>query len=66
MREYKSEVHRLKHELDKHKEQTSRVINQYTDWNKKQQDKLTELRREKVSWDKEAKAMRAAEKEIKV
>lgn len=66
MREYKSEVHRLQRELNTHKEQASTLKNQYGDWNKKLQDKVRDLRAEKSSWQAEASAMRAADKEAKV
>lgn len=66
MRGFKAEVQRLQKELKDHKDQTLTMKNQYLDYNQKLQDKLRELRAEKSSWQAEATAMRAADKESKV
>ncbi|OBZ75601.1 Tuberous sclerosis 1 [Grifola frondosa] len=65
MREYKSEVLRLRKALTEHKEQATSVKNQYIDWNRKLQDMLTQLRKERETWTAGAAAMRVAEKEAK-
>ncbi|CAL1704493.1 unnamed protein product [Somion occarium] len=65
MRGFKAEVQRLQKELKDHKDQTLTMKNQYLDYNQKLQDKLRELRAEKSSWQAEATAMRAADKESK-
>ncbi|KAH9842596.1 Hamartin protein-domain-containing protein [Rhodofomes roseus] len=65
LREYKAEVERLQRELKQHKEQSNTVKNQLLDYNKKTQEKLKDFRIEKVNWEKEAAAMRGADKEAK-
>ena len=66
MREYKSEVFRLKRDLREQKEQALTMKNQFSDWNKKLQDRVREYRNEKTAWLSEAAALRAADKEAKV
>lgn len=66
LREYKAEVFRLQKEVKEQKEQALKVKNQYADWNRKLQDKIKEFRNDKVSWQTEAAAMRAAHKETQV
>lgn len=56
----------MQRELKEHKEQASKIKNEYVDYNRKLQDKLAELRNEKKTWMVEAAAMRAADKEAKV
>ena len=66
LREYKSEVYRLKKDLKDQKEQAQTMKNQFSDWNKKLQDRVRDFRTEKAAWLSEAAALRAADKEAKV
>ncbi|KAL4253155.1 hypothetical protein ABKN59_004132 [Abortiporus biennis] len=65
MKELKNEVYKLQKQLQDHKGESSRLKNQFADWNKRLQDKLRDLRAEKNSWNAEATALRAADKEAK-
>ncbi|EMD38392.1 hypothetical protein CERSUDRAFT_113551 [Gelatoporia subvermispora B] len=65
LREYKAEVARLKRELSEHKDQATKTKNNYMDWNRELQDKLSEFRNEKKMWQADAAAKRAADKEAK-
>ena len=44
----------MQRELKEHKEQASKIKNEYADYNRKLQDKLGELRNEKKAWMTEA------------
>ena len=66
LREYKAEVNRLQRELKEHKKQSNTARSQLQDHSKKVQEQMKELRNEKNEWIKEATAMRAADKEVKV
>ena len=66
MKEYKNEVIKLQKQLQDHKGESSRLKNQFSDWNNKLQNKLGDLRSEKASWNAQLTALKAAETEAKV
>lgn len=66
LRQYKTQVQSLEHEIREHREQSSSAKNKYADWNNELQKKLREVREEKKRWVSELAALRTAEKEARV
>ncbi|KZT26270.1 hypothetical protein NEOLEDRAFT_1132306 [Neolentinus lepideus HHB14362 ss-1] len=65
LREYKSQVNRLRQELKQYKEQTATAKQMYVNWNQEQQNKLRNFREQWKAWQSEATILRNENKEAK-